>query len=103
MAFTKHFARIVCRQELTTDGVELFFDVVQSVVNTKLITAYDETKEEVGIEVISYNDEDEDGLLYIYEVILAEQIDEEEGDEISDALFEELEDVTFTFEASIEL
>ena len=52
--FTKHFARIVCRQELENDDVELFFDVVQSVVDTKLITAYDQDKEEVGVE--------EDGL-----------------------------------------
>ena len=47
--FTKHFARVVCRQELENDDVELFFDVVQSVVDTKLITAYDQDKEEVGV------------------------------------------------------
>ena len=57
--FKKHFARIVCRQELESEDVELFFDVVQSEVQTKLITAYDEAKEVVGIEVISYNDEDD--------------------------------------------
>jgi|TARA_B110000977_G_scaffold65514_1_gene89263 hypothetical protein len=101
--FKKHFARIVCRQELESEDVELFFDVVQSEVQTKLITAYDEAKEEVGIEVISYNDEDDNGLLYIYEVILAEEIDSDEGDAICDALFDELEDITFTFEASIEI
>lgn len=101
--FTKHFARIVCRQELDIDDVEVFFDVVQSVVETKLITAYDEDKEEVGIEVISYTDEDNDGALFVYEIVLAEQIDPDEGDEISQQLFDEFDDITFTFEASIEI
>jgi|TARA_Y100000389_G_scaffold172656_1_gene181224 hypothetical protein len=101
--FTKHFARIVCRQELENDDVELFFDIVQSVVDTKLITAYDEGKQEVGVEVISYNDEDDNGMLHIYEIILAEMIDEEEGNEISYNLFKEFDEVTFTFEASIEI
>lgn len=101
--FTKHFARMVSRQELSTDDVELFFDIVQSVVSTKLITAYDEDKQEVGIEVISYTDEDDDGSLYVYEIILAEEIDSQEGDEISSLLFEEFDDFKFTFEASIEI
>jgi len=101
--FKKHFARIVCRQELENDDVELFFDIVQSVVETKLITAYDEDKEEVGVEVISYVSEDDNGLLFIYEVILAEEIDPEEGNDISYALFQEFDETTFTFEASIEL
>lgn len=101
--FKKHFARIVCRQELENDDVELFFDVVQSVVETKLITAYDQDKEEVGVEVIAYVSEDDNGLLFIYEVILAEEIDSEEGNDISYALFQEFDDTTFTFEASIEI
>ena len=101
--FTKHFARIVCRQELENDDVELFFDVVQSVVETKLITAYDQDKEEVGVEVIAYVSEDDNGLLYIYEIVLAEEIDAEEGNDISYALFQEFDETTFTFEASIEV
>jgi hypothetical protein len=101
--FTKHFARIVCRQELDNDDVELFFDIVQSVVQTKLITAYDEEKEQVGIEVISYQDQDKSGDLHIYEIVLAEEIDPQEGDTISDMLFDEFDDVKFTFEASIEI
>jgi hypothetical protein len=101
--FTKHFARIVCRKELENDDVELFFDVVQSVVDTKLITAYDQDKEEVGVEVIAYVSEDDNGLLYIYEIVLAEEIDAEEGNDISYALFQEFDETTFTFEASIEV
>ena len=68
--FTKHFARIVCRQELENDDVELFFDVVQSVVDTKLITAYDQEKEEVGVEVIAYVSEDDNGHLCLLQMIL---------------------------------
>ena len=101
--FTKHFARIICRTELDREDVEDFFDVVEGVVSTKLITAYDEDKEEVGIDVISYTDEDKVGQLYIYEVILSEEIDSDEGDEISEQLFEFFNDIKFTFEASIEI
>ena len=88
---------------MTKDDVELFFDVVQSVVDTKLITAYDQDKEEVGVEVIAYVSEDDNGLLYIYEIVLAEEIDAEEGNDISYALFQEFDETTFTFEASIEV
>lgn len=101
--FIKHFARMVCRTELTNSDVELFLDIVQSVVSTKLITAYDEDKQEVNIEVISYTDEDDDGDLFVYEIVLAEEIDAEEGDDISQQLFDEFDDIEFTFEASIEL
>jgi len=103
MAFTKHFARMLTREELSDEDVILFFDIVQSVVPTKLITAYDDEKAKVGIEVIAYTDDDDDGDMWIYEVILAEQIDADEGDEISDMLFDEFDDVQFTFEASVEV
>jgi len=103
MAFTKHFARMLTREELSDEDVILFFDIVQSVVPTKLVTAYDDEKAKVGIEVIAYTDDDDDGDMWIYEVILAEQIDADEGDEISDMLFDEFDDVQFTFEASVEV
>ena len=54
MAFIKHFTRMVVREELPDEDVIEYFDIVQSVVATKLLTAYDEEKEQVGIEVISY-------------------------------------------------
>jgi hypothetical protein len=72
-------------------------------VATKLLTAYDEEKEQVGIEVISYTDEDKDGPLYIYEIVLDEEISPQEGDEISKELFDEFPDQVFSFEASIEI
>jgi len=101
--FIKHFARMLTRDELTDEEVIIYFDIVQSVVPTKLVTAYDEDKEQVGIEVIGYESEDDDGEIFIYEIILEEEIDADEGDEISNMLFDEFDDVTFTFEASIEI
>ena len=103
MAFIKHFTRMVVREELPDDDVIEYFDIVQSVVATKLLTAYDEEKEQVGIEVISYTDEDKDGPLYIYEIVLDEEISPQEGDEISKELFIEFPDQVFSFEASIEI
>jgi uncharacterized protein YfdQ (DUF2303 family) len=46
----------------------------------------------------------EDGPIFIHEIILEEEITEEEGNRISDALIEEFPDQDpFTFEASIEV
>ena len=103
MTFIKHFTRMITREELIDEDVIEYFDIVQSVVATKLLTAYDEEKEQVGIEVISYTDEDDQGDLFIYEIVLDEMIVPEEGDEISTILFEEFDDITFSFEASIEI
>lgn len=103
MAFTKYFTRMITREELVDEDVIEYFDIVQSIVATKLLTAYDEEKEQVGIEVISYRDEDNDGDLFIYEIVLDEEINPEEGDEISSILFGEFDNITFSFEASIEI
>jgi hypothetical protein len=103
MAFTKYFTRMITREELVDEDVIEYFDIVQSIVATKLLTAYDEEKEQVGIEVISYTDEDKDGNLFIYEIVLDEEINPEEGDEISSILFGEFDNITFSFEASIEI
>mgnify|MGYP001430551611 FL=1 len=101
--FTKHFARMLTREELSDEEVIVYHDIVQSVVPTKVLTAYDEEKAKVGIEVVAYTSEDDDGLMWIYEVVLLEQIDSDEGDEISEMLFDEFDDIQFTFEASIEV
>ena len=81
----------------------VYHDIVQSVVPTKLLTAYDEEKQQVGIEVIGYTSEDDEGDIWIYEIVLVEEIYAEEGDEISEVLFNEFDDVQFTFEASVEI
>ena len=101
--FIKHFVRILCRDELDDQDVITYHDIVQSVVPTKLLTAYDEEKAKVGIEVMAYTSEDDDGDMFIYEIILEDEIDADEGDKISKQLFEEFPDVKFTFEASVEV
>mgnify|MGYP001268617952 CR=1 FL=1 len=101
--FIKHFARMLTREELSDEDVIVYFDVVQSVVPTKLLTAYDEEKAKVGIEVMAYTSEDNDGELFIYEIILQDEIDAEEGDAISTELYNEFPDIQFTFEASVEV
>ncbi len=101
--FIKHFVRILTREELPDRDVIVFFDIVQSVVPTKVLTAYDEEKVRVGVEVMAYTSEDNDGDMWIYEIILESQIDEEEGDEISKELAIEFEELDFSFEASLEV
>ena len=101
--FTKHFTRLVSRQELDSDDIELFFDIVQSVVETKLVTAYDTNKDEVSVEVISYQDQDDDGDMHVYEIVLGEEIDPSEGDQIAKQIFDEFDSDSITFEASIEI
>ena len=61
----------------------VFCDIVPSAA-TKILTAYDEEKSKVGVEVMAYTYEDDDGDMWIYEVILEDEIDAEEGDKISD-------------------
>lgn len=94
---------MLTREELSDNDVIVYYDIVQSVVPTKLLTAYDEEKQQVGVEVMAYTSNDDEGDMWIYEVILEDEIDAEEGDEISDMLFQEFDDVKFTFEASVEI
>ena len=94
---------MLCREELTDEDVVIYYDIVQSVVPTKLLVAYDEDKQQVGVEVMAYTSEDDDGPMWIYEIVLEDEIDSEEGDEISKELFKEFPDVQFTFEASVEV
>ena len=94
---------MLTREELSDQDVMVYYDIVQSVVATKLVKAYDDEKQSVGIEVMAYTSEDEDGDMWIYEIVLDEEIDADEGDEISETLFEEFDDVKFTFEASVEV
>ena len=101
--FIKHFVRMLTREELSDEDVIVYFDIVQSVVPTKLLTAYDDEKSKEGIEVMAYTSEDDEGDMFIYEIILEDEIDSVEGDEISDQLFEEFPDIKFTFEASVEV
>ena len=103
MAFTKHFARWNTREELEEDDIIEYFDIVQSVCASKIVKGVTDDAKKVSIDVIIYTDEDEHGMIYIHEIVLDEEIDEEEGNAISDELAREFPDLeNFTFEASIE-
>lgn len=97
MAFVKNFCRIVTSYELTDDEVIDFFDIVQSVVPTKILTGFSGTGEVVSIDVMAYTDQAQ----YIYEIILKEDIGPEDGDTIAEELANEF-DFDFDFEASVE-
>ena len=104
MAFTKHFARWNTREELDEDDIIEYFDIVQSVCASKIVKGVTDDAKKVSIDVIIYTDEDEHGMIYIHEIVLDEEIEEEEGNAISDELAREFPDLeNFTFEASIEV
>ena len=56
-----------------------------------------------GTKVAFLNDSDNEGELFIHEIILDEDIDPDEGDEIFKELSNSFDEVQFTFEASIEV
>jgi hypothetical protein len=97
MAFVKNFCRIVTEHELSDEDVIDFFDIVQSVVPTKILTGFSGTGDVVSVDVVAYTDQSQ----YIYEIILKEDIDPEDGDAIAAELANEFE-FDFDFEASVE-
>lgn len=101
--FTKHFVRFNTREELEDSDVIEYFDIVQSVCPTKLVTGISSDGDKVSIDVMIYNDSDKEGELFIHEIILDEDIDPDEGDNISKELSRSFDEVQFTFEASIEI
>lgn len=102
--FQKHFVRFNTREELDDYDVIEFFDIVQSVIPTKIVTGVSSDGDKVSVDVLIYSDEDEDGPIFIHEVILDSDISEEDGNRISRELIEEFPDQDpFTFEASIEV
>ncbi len=102
MAFIKHFCRLLTNHQLTDDEVIDFYDVVQSVVPTKLVTAYTSKDEEVvSVEVIAYTDPDS-ATQNVYEILLTNDISPNDGDIISNELLQ-IFNFDFDFEASIEI
>ena len=101
MAFIKHFCRLLTNEELDDSDVIEFFDIVQSVVSTKLITAYTSNSEVVSVDVIAYVDPN-NRYKNIYEIILSEVIEPDEDDAIAQQLYDAF-DFDFDFEASIEV
>lgn len=102
MAFIKHFCRLLTNHELSDEDVIEFYDIVQSVVSTKLVTAYTgDNQEVVSVEVIAYTDPDT-ASQNVYEILLTGDISPDEGDAISSELLQAF-DFDFDFEASIEV
>jgi hypothetical protein len=97
MAFVKNFCRLVSEHELSDEEVIDFFDIVQSIVPTKILTGFSGTGDVVSVDVMAYTDQAQ----YIYEIVLKEDIDPEDGDAISEELANEFE-FDFDFEASVE-
>jgi len=99
MEFVKKFCRLVVPHEISNDDVAEFYDVVQSVIPTKVVTAYNEDGDFIEANVMAY-DAAHGG--HIYEIVLDHQVDIEEGEEIADLLAEVL-DFDFEFETSLEI
>ena len=78
--FVKHFVRFNTREELDDYDVIEFFDIVQSVVPSKIVTGLDiENKEKVEVDVLIYQEDDVDDAIFIHAISLYEVVTEEEG------------------------
>jgi len=98
MAFVKNFCRLVTDHELTDEEVIDFFDIVQSIVPTKILTGFSGTGDVVSVDVIAYTDQNQQ----VYEVVLKENIGPDDGDIIAEELANEF-NFDFDFEASVEV
>lgn len=98
MEFVKHFCRLVTEDNISDEDIIDYFNVVQSVVSVKMVVGHTDN-DRVEVQVTEYDSEDG---LHIYEILLEEQINLEEGEQISDMLAEEL-DFDFDFEISMEI
>ena len=98
--FVKHLARLITDHELGNDAVAEYFDIVQSHVPAKLVVAYTDDHEMVSAEVTLYSTSED---RTIYEIVLTDQIDVNEGELIADELAEEFGDIDFDFETSLEI
>lgn len=98
--FVKHFARLITDAELSNDDVAEYYDIVESHIPTKVVIAYTDDHEMVSAEVTLYSTTED---RTIYEVVLQEAVDEEEGDAITEDLLKAFSDIDFDFESSLEI
>lgn len=99
MDFIKHFCRLVTQDELDNKDITVYFDIVQSVCPTKIVKAYSSDGDKIEANVTVYEAENNKN---IYEIVLEQQLDLDEGENISDELGEEFPDMDFEFETSLE-
>lgn len=99
MPFVKHFVRLITPTQLDDDDVIDFFDVVQTHVPTKLISAFTDDEEVVAVQVTHY---DADDGRNIYEIITQEEINDSEGNAIANDLADEF-DFDYDIESSMEI
>lgn len=99
MSFVKHFIRLITPEQLEDDDVIEFYDIVQTHVPTKLVSAFTDDEEVVAVQVTHY---DSDDGRNIYEIVTQEQIDEQEGQDIASDLAEEF-DFDYDVESSMEI
>lgn len=101
MKFIKNFCRLVVKDELDNEQVMEYFDIVQSIMPTKVVTAYSDDGDKISADVMVYSAENDSE--YIYEIVLDDQVDLDEGEKISDELGEVFPDIDFEFETSLEI
>ena len=98
--FVKHFARLITDAELSNDDVAEYYDIVESHIPTKVVVAYTDDHEMASAEVTLYSTTED---RTIYEVVLQEAVDEDEGDAITAELLQVFPDIDFDFESSLEI
>ena len=98
MEFTKYFCRLITQNELDNDDVAEYYDIVQSIVQPKVVIAYGKD-DMVEANVMVYTGQHDS---FIYEIVLKENVDLDEGEQISDELAEVFE-FDFEFESSLEI
>ena len=98
MEFTKYFCRLITETELDNQDVAEYYDIVQSIVQPKVVVAYGED-DTVEANVLVYTGQNDS---FIYEIVLMENVDLDEGEQISDELAEVFE-FDFEFESSLEI
>ena len=98
MEFTKYFCRLITETELDNDDVAEYYDIVQSIVPPKLVVAYGED-DMVEANVLVYTGQNDS---FIYEIVLKENVDLDEGEQISDELAEAF-DFDFELESGLEI
>jgi hypothetical protein len=99
MPFVKHFVRMITPEQLDDDDVVEFYDIVQSHVPTKLVSAFTDDEEVVAVEVTHYESDDDRN---IYEIVLKEQMSESEGMNVAQELSDEF-DFDYDIESSMEV